>query len=121
MENLMERGLRMGARALVEGAGGEAVYRRGESRVVIHPVRREPEYLIDSAADGVRISHLDQDWEIVADELILNGRLAEPARGDLIEFADGTVYQVLPRTGEECFRPIGKPAVMYRVQTKQTT
>jgi hypothetical protein len=119
LPTLLERGLHMAAGDMPRAAGVTAIYRRGESRVVVRAVMRQPECPIVTT-DDFMITWLDQDWMIAADELIVGGSLIQPQRGDKIETTTGITYEVLPRGQQACFKPIGMPIVMYRISTRKT-
>ena len=85
--------------------GVPALYHRGSARCELTVVLRDPQNLVDLTTGGVAISHQDQDFDITAEELILNGRLATPEHGDRIEVIDtAETFEVLPRNKDECWR-----------------
>ncbi len=122
MSTLMERGLNMILRQLPEVAGGIIIYRRDTSNVRIEATFGKSEFTVETT-DGVLIEQSDRDFIFAASALVLNGTLATPERGDRIETGDGTVYEVLPMDGRQCYRSFGSDSsgsnMMFRVFSKK--
>ena len=100
---------------------GEEVLYEGDdnAQVRLSAVMCQPDELVDAATGEVRLEHDDQDFLIVAGELKLGGKLAEPARGHRVTTRDKTVYEVLPRSGDQSFKTCGPGRDIFQVHTKR--
>jgi hypothetical protein len=110
--------------ASLKTIGGEALtYRRGNDSldVVGVPVKtRHDEY----GDEVVSFTARERDWIFWADDLTLSGERWEPTRGDEIDWFDAQgakhTYQVLPRSGDRCFRHTDPTMSMLRVYTVES-
>lgn len=87
-------------------------YRRGGSSLTISAARGASQHQMDQLT-GI-ISWFDQDWLIPASVLTLG----EPLVNDVI-VCNGEQYEVLPPTGEECWRWSDNHQTIYRIHTKR--
>ena len=73
------------------------VYRRGAYSVTIQAVhpQRSDDVLTES---GVVVTVRSRDFKFFSDDLVLNGLVEKPERGDTIEWGGG-VYEALPVDG----------------------
>lgn len=69
--------------------------------------------------EGFSLPATPQDFLILALELELDSVQVEPERGDAIELSDGTVFHVVPRDGETCFRWSDNHRTVYRVHVTE--
>jgi hypothetical protein len=73
---------------------------------------------VDTPAGTMRVVSNERDYLITAADLILNGALTVPQRGDRITDAAGT-WEVQPMLGEPCYRFSDPHGVSLRIHTKR--
>ncbi len=100
------------AAALQGNAAAEITYRRGGADLPISVTKGASQHQVDQIT-GI-ISWFDQDWLIPASVLTLG----EPRANDVIVYGDEE-YEVLPATGEDCWRWSDNHNTIYRVHTKR--
>ena len=77
--------------------GESVVYRRGANTVTIQAVHpQKSDDIVDES--GVVVTVRSRDFILFSADLVLNGLVEKPKRGDTIEW-DGGVYEVLPVDG----------------------
>jgi hypothetical protein len=118
MADLLERGASWLAGRLANGVAQTVTYARGGLSVSLAatkcPVRSEA----DLQFGILRINECD--WIIKASLLVLGAATVEPQESkDTITESDGTVWQVLPRDGEQAFRPLDPYKTAWRIHTKR--
>lgn len=94
------------------GLATSITYRRGGTSVSISATKGASQHQVDTLT-GV-ISWFDQDWLIPADVLTIG----EPLSGDVITYGTEE-YEVLPATGEECWRWSDNHQTIYRIHSKR--
>lgn len=104
-------------------AGMPAVYRRGDAWCTLRAAPGRTRYET-ATTDGATIEVARDDWLLQAADLVLDGVLAEPRRGDRLEvlWPDGTerTYEVLPvAEGQQCFS-LDPHRVTYRIHAPET-
>jgi len=121
MADLFRQSAEWLAKQILRHAGREVHYRRGSRGVLrIRAAVGRTEFAADDSQGGVRIEHTDRDFLVRAEEFFLDGQLAEPMCGDLIEeYTDrGTfIYEVLP-TGHPVWRYDDPHRQMIRIHAK---
>lgn len=116
---LLQRALRIANNRIAKASGVSALYRRGDMVVRVTAIPRQPEYPA-IVSDGFTVSALDQDWNVASEELIFGGVVSDPQRGDRMEVEDTSeTYEVLPYSGNECFRPLGVPVAQFRIHSRK--
>lgn len=94
------------------GIATSITYRRGGSSISISATKGASQHQVDEIT-GI-ISWFDQDWLIPASVLTIG----EPRTGDVIVHSSAE-YEVLPPTGEECWRWSDNHQTIYRIHTKR--
>lgn len=101
------------AAALQGNAATSITYRRGGATPLsISATKGASQHQMDELT-GI-ISWFDQDWLIPADVLTIG----EPRTRDVIVYGTEE-YEVLPPTGEECWRWSDNHQTIYRIHTKR--
>lgn len=104
---------------LKQSAGDVIVYQRGSSTVSITAaVGATDGERMD--AGGMSYSFTSTDFLIKSSDLVLDGEVVMPAKGDRITY-DGRSYTVVVmQSGEKPYRESGTGSSVYRVHTKLT-
>jgi len=121
MGNLLEDASRWLARKIQRHASQTIHYQRGSSVLQVLASPGRTEFAVDDGQGGVRIEHTDRDFLVRAEDFFLDGRLAEPMRGDRIEEYAGRgtfLYEVLAPTGHPVWRYDDPYRQMIRIHTK---
>ncbi|QDT07797.1 hypothetical protein K227x_62250 [Rubripirellula lacrimiformis] len=116
--NLMQRGLRIHAKALKQAAGEPVIYFRGDalSASILAVVGQT--IFEDVAGDGeTRIETKTVDWLITPDELRKAVFRTEPQRGDQIRRNDFEVFDVVPGTSGKVWEWSDGHKTHYRIHS----
>lgn len=118
MADLLASGLDWLADQLLSHSSRTVTYQRGAASVsVAASVGRSLLKLGDSYG-GVRMEWTDRDYLIRASDLVLNGAVVLPARGDQV--LDGTaIYEVLAPGSEPVYRTSDPYGALLRIHTKR--
>jgi hypothetical protein len=103
---------------LGNNAGDTVTYARGGLSVSLAATKCQVRSEADLQFGILRINECD--WIIKASLLVLGAATVEPQESkDTITESDGTVWQVLPNTGEQAFRPLDPYKTAWRIHTKR--
>jgi hypothetical protein len=98
------------------------VYRRGSATVTLDATVGQTTEK-NAIENGIEVRVRMRDYLIAAQDLVLDGEMAEPKRGDRIEDTEGGVtrtYELMnPGAGEKEWRWSGSTHTRMRVHTKQ--
>ncbi len=97
-------------------ASQSVVYKRGANSVTIQAMPTQTNLVIDQ--EGVIVNVVSRDFIFLAADLILNGVLEEPQRGDRITW-EGSEYNVSPVDGEKLWKWNDNFKKQLRVQTQE--
>lgn len=118
--------LRKGAewlnRKLKQHAGETLVYSRGAHSTTITAVAGKTLLQLNDDLGGVRVEWTDRDFLITASDLVLNGSVTLPQRGDQIREVIGSqtkVYEVTAPGAEPIWRWSDEGQQVLRVHTKE--
>ncbi|MBK8916316.1 MAG: hypothetical protein IPM64_17265 [Phycisphaerales bacterium] len=107
MSNLLDRGARMLDRLRKQSMSGVVTYRRGSAEVSVSAARGVSRFDTIDDSGGV-LAVTSEDFLVSASDLVLDGNVTTPMRGDVIEAEEGgrtRQYAVLPPTGSTpCWR-----------------
>lgn len=118
MVNILSNGVSWLADQVGTNVTNTVTYSRGAQSVSLAAAIGRTNYRI--ADDyGSRLEHGDRDYLIRVAVLKLGGVATEPAVGDRITEADGSIYEVLPPFGEPAWRYSDPYNFAYRVHTKK--
>ena len=120
---MFHRGLQYLTQALREHASIAIVYRRRESSVELRAVVGRTDWAAEET-EGPVIAWEGRDYLIEAADLVLDGEVTTPKRGDLIEEVrdEATLtYAVLAPPGADVWRYSDPQRVRIRVHTKQVS
>ena len=119
MPNMLDTAMGWLNTTLKTSAGNTIVYQRGSSTVSITaPVGASDGERMDT--NGTVYSFLSTDFLIKATDLVLDGEIAIPQRGDLIVWNSCTYTVLAPKSGEKPYRESGPGGSVLRVHTKKT-
>jgi len=105
---------------LKSSAADIAIYRRGTNATVIYPTRGRSEYATYDDEGNLVTEVTDADFLLGRSELVLGGKITEPASGDRIDIKRGTktlTYEVLPHGNKKCFS-VDASEQLLRIHTK---
>lgn len=106
--NLLNTAVRILNTSLQMLGGESVIYRRGNDSIDIIAVPVRTSHDDYSTEDDVSLTARERDWIVLTEELVLDGVMISPQRGDEIDFIDALerkhTFQVLPRAGDRCFR-----------------
>lgn len=119
MPNLLNTAMTWLNSTLQQSAGDVIVYQRGSSTVSITAVvgATDGERM---DAGGMAYSFTSKDFMIEASDLVLDGEIVVPSRGDRITYGGRSYTVVVMQTGEQPYRESGTGSSVYRVHTKLT-
>lgn len=121
MSTLLERGLAMAARAMPAAAGGRILYQGDGDQVELAATFGRSAFQVDDGTESVRIDYSDRDFLVAAADLVLNGGLAEPKRGQKItDLATGDTYEVAAPGRERPWRYCDPFETMIRIHAKKS-
>jgi len=103
-------------------AGGDVIYSRGDNQVLLSVTFGRTEFEVETAG-VVTVQTSDRDFIFPAAELILDGAIATPLRGDLVTVITeqgtvGDVFEVLAPGGATPYRKMDPEGTMLRVHGK---
>jgi hypothetical protein len=89
--------------------GGETVtYRRGNDSLSLIAVPVRTQHDDYATEDDLSLTVRERDWIVLAEELVFDGVIVSPQRGDELDFIDSLeqkhTFQVLERADDRCFR-----------------
>lgn len=102
-------------------ASQSITYSRGSDTVTLNATFGKTDYEVDDEY-GVRVKGETTDFLLLADELVLDGTKELPDRGDRISVvrnAVSIVYEVVPLSGQGCYRFSDSFGKTLRIHTKQ--
>ena len=74
----------------------------------------------DLVGDDVTVTSVQSwDFDIIATTYKISGSQVNPQAGDRITTAAGSLYEVMPITGKQCFEPTDGDGSLIRVHTKR--
>ena len=97
MGNMLTIGVQWLSEQLKAHASHEVTYVRGVQRLPLSATIGQTAFEIDELG-GIRVEHSDRDYIVTAADLVIDGRVVEPDRGDTIEESVGSethVYEVM--------------------------
>lgn len=106
----------------LKSLGGESVtYRRGNDSIDIIAVPVRTSHDDYATEDDLSLTARERDWIVLAEELVFDGVMVEPQRGDEIDWIDSLerkhTYQILQRAGDRCFRHTDPTLTQLRLYT----
>lgn len=117
MSTLLERGIRMAARALPESAGGAVTLSRGATTgATPNAAFGQTQFQVE-VNGSVRVETSDRDFIIAAADYVI-GSATTPARGDRIT-SGSEVYEVLAPGGADVYRKCDPQGIVLRIHTKR--
>lgn len=122
MANKLRTGMDWLNRKLKQHAGESLVYSRGVHSVTLTAIPGKTLLQLNDDLGGVRVEWTDRDYLITASELILNGSVTLPQRGDQIREVIGSqtkVYEVTAPGPEPVWRWSDEGQQVLRVHTKE--
>lgn len=97
-------------------------YTRGSDEVVVSAtVGQGKLFKLEEDYSAIKMEWSDRDYFIAAADLVLNGVVVLPVKGDqIIDSTDGTdaIYEVLAPGGEKPYRKVASREVMHQIHTK---
>lgn len=104
----------------LETAAGETInYYRGTKRIAVTAVRGSSEFTEFETTGEIRAQSRTFDWLIATDQLVIDGFEVRPERGDQLELADGTRYDVAAATGSSPWEWSDAYKTHFRVHTTE--
>jgi hypothetical protein len=104
MANQLERGADHLAERMLSGCSAPVTYRRDALRVSLPAVIGDTLLKLDDGFGGFRMVHTDRDFSLDVATLEAGGVVMPPLEGDMVEEADGRLYDLLPIPGEHSWR-----------------
>jgi len=120
MANDFQSLISAGLAAVREVAGLAVIYRRGAVDVDMTATPGRTQFSVDGGA-GVAVTGECRDWTVAAADLVIDGEVALPERGDRIILEVGgviTTYEVCDLGGERHYRPCDNLGVYLRIHTR---
>ena len=110
---------RFNTQAAYEGVS--VVYRRGQASVSLTAVPCSQLLRTTDGRGNVKTERTERDFQLLADELVLNGAKSEPEAGDYIDWNLGETmdrFELMPINNEPAWRYADPFKVVIRAHTK---
>jgi hypothetical protein len=119
----LNRALAVGSRASSRLAGGRVVVQRGDERISLDATFGRAQELVDDGEGGTfLIARSDRDFILPANQYVFSGAICQPETGDRFTVVcDGSIYEVLPLDGKNCWRECDPRGSLMRVYTKKVS
>lgn len=119
--SLMSNSTKVRHRALQRAGGVTVSYVRGTNAIEglkVVPARTRQD---DYGPEEFELTGRERDWLLLLSDLVFQGESYMPQRGDAILWTDAEDklhrYEVLPRSGERCYRHTDQTLAQVRVFT----